>query len=76
MLIDATDETVESFWDASQPASTQPVSDELSIIQRTGLPEHLAAALTVLVVATVALFLVSLVAAASFVVVAQRRLRQ
>ena len=41
MLIDATDETVESF--CKPASSTQPVSDELSIIQRSGLPEHLAA---------------------------------
>ena len=38
--------------------------------------EDVVAAVSVLTVATVALFLVSLVAAASFVVVAQRRLRQ
>jgi putative ABC transport system permease protein len=76
MLIDATDEAVESFWNGQANGSTEPISGEMAIISRTNLPEDLAAALTVLVVATVALFLVSLVAAASFVVVAQRRLRQ
>jgi putative ABC transport system permease protein len=43
---------------------------------RSELPENVVAALGVFVVSTMALFLVALVAAASFVVVAQRRQRQ
>ena len=46
------------------------------ISRRGDVAEDVVAAVSVLTVATVALFLVSLVAAASFVVVAQRRLRQ
>jgi putative ABC transport system permease protein len=49
---------------------------DMMISGRQDLPEDVVAAVSVLIIATVALFLVSLVAAASFVVVAQRRLRQ
>jgi putative ABC transport system permease protein len=76
MYVDASDEAVESFWSEQADASPRPVSTDLSIIARRGLPEEVVATLVVLIIATVALFLVSLVAAASFVVVAQRRLRQ
>jgi putative ABC transport system permease protein len=56
--------------DASMGATHMMISG------RQDLPEDVVAAVSVLIIATVALFLVSLVAAASFVVVAQRRLRQ
>ena len=68
MFVDASQERVESF---------RPPGDTGRIISTTGdLAEDVFAAVSVLVVSAVALFLVSLVAAASFVVVAQRRLRQ
>jgi putative ABC transport system permease protein len=76
MLMDASDAQVDSFWREQADSGQPPVSDNMMLSSRQDLPEDVAAAVTVLAVATVALFLVSLVAAASFVVVAQRRLRQ
>ena len=76
MLMDASDDQVDSFWQDRADSGQPPVSYDMRISSRQDLPEDVAAAVTVLTVATVALFLVSLVAAASFVVVAQRRLRQ
>ena len=68
MFVDASDERVLSF--------RPPGDTGRNISSRGDLAEDVFAAVSVLVVSTVALFLVSLVAAASFVVVAQRRLRQ
>jgi putative ABC transport system permease protein len=76
MLIDASDEQVDSFWQEQADSGQPPVSYNMMISSRKDLAEDVAAAVTVLTVAAVALFLVSLVAAASFVVLAQRRLRQ
>lgn len=68
MLVDASRGRVESF---------RPPGDTHRVISSRGdVAEDVLAAVSVLVVSTVALFFVSLVAAASFVVVAQRRLRQ
>ena len=72
MLVDASQARVESFW---PPGDVEGI-EHVMISRRGDLPENVVAAVIVLTVATVALFLVSLVAAASFVVVAQRRLRQ
>jgi putative ABC transport system permease protein len=75
MLVDTSEERVVSFMPGPDDDGTEaPVN--VGLTERAEVPEDVLAALTVLVVATVALFLVSLVAAASFVVVAQRRLRQ
>ena len=68
MLVDAPEQLVTSF--------RPPGSTHREISSRGDRAEDVVAAVSVLTVATVALFLVSLVAAASFVVVAQRRLRQ
>jgi putative ABC transport system permease protein len=68
MFVDASQERVMSF--------RPPGDTGRSISSRGDLAEDVFAAVVVLVVSAVALFLVSLVAAASFVVVAQRRLRQ
>ena len=68
MFVDASEELVSSF---------RPPGDTHRIVSSRGdLAEDVFAAVAVLVVSAVALFLVSLVAAASFVVLAQRRLRQ
>jgi putative ABC transport system permease protein len=75
MLVDTSEERVVSFLPGPDGDGTEaPIN--VGITERAEVPEDVLAALMVLVVATVALFLVSLVAAASFVVVAQRRLRQ
>jgi putative ABC transport system permease protein len=76
LFIDASDEAVDSFWHQQTDSSTPPISNDMSITARRGLPEDMVAAVISLTISTVALFLVSLVAAASFAVVAQRRLRQ
>jgi putative ABC transport system permease protein len=76
MFVDASDAQVDSFWHQQADASPRPISTDMSITARRGLPEEVIAVMIVLVISTVALFLVSLVAAASFVVIAQRRLRQ
>jgi putative ABC transport system permease protein len=68
MLVDAPAERVDSF--------RPPDWTHREIASRGDVAESVVAAAMVLTVAAVALFLVSLVAAASFVVVAQRRLRQ
>ncbi len=68
MFVDSTAERVQSF---------RPPGDTPRIISSRGdLADDVLAAVTVLVVSAVALFLIALVAAASFVVLAQRRLRQ
>ncbi len=72
MLVDASQAQVESFW---PPGDVEGI-DHVMISRRGDVAEDVVAAVSVLTVATVALFLVSLVAAASFVVIAQRRLRQ
>jgi putative ABC transport system permease protein len=75
----ASSDSVLMFVDASQDRvlSFRPPGDTgRNISSRGDLAEDVFAAVSVLVVSAVALFLVSLVAAASFVVVAQRRLRQ
>ena len=75
----ASSDSVLMFVDASQErvGSFRPPGDTGRIISSRGdLAEDVFAAVSVLVVSAVALFLVALVAAASFVVVAQRRLRQ
>ncbi|MEO6569193.1 MAG: FtsX-like permease family protein, partial [Opitutaceae bacterium] len=67
------------FVDASESQVTEfriPGQNHRMISARGDLPENVVAALGVFVVSSVALFLVALVAAASFVVVAQRRQRQ
>ena len=69
MLVVSTDEGVRSFDGfADQPGS--------GFFESRGQVEKATAALLVLLVATLAMLLVSLVAGAGFVVVAQRRLRQ
>ncbi len=68
VLVDAADELVNDF---RPPGST---SRETS--SRGDVPEDVLAAVGVLAAASLALFLVALVAAASFLVMAQRRLRQ
>ena len=72
MLVDASQAQVESFW---PPGDVEGI-EHVMISRRGDVAENVVAAVIVLTVATVALFLVSLVAAASFVVIAQRRLRQ
>ena len=72
MLIDASQAQVESFW---PPGDVEGIG-HVMISRREDVAEDVVAAVSVLTVATVALFLVSLVAAASFVVIAQHRLRQ
>ena len=72
MLVDASQAQVESFW---PPGDVEGIG-HVMISRRGDLAEDVVAAVSVLTVAAVALFLVSLVAAASFVVIAQRRLRQ
>ena len=72
MLVDASQAQVDSF----RPAGDLVGIDHVMITRRGELAEDVVAAVSVLTVAAVALFLVSLVAAASFVVIAQRRLRQ
>jgi putative ABC transport system permease protein len=68
ILVRATDDRVDSFTFAEDPGT--------GFIESRGQTEKANAAVVVLVVATVAMLLVSLVAAAGFVAVAQRRLRQ
>ncbi len=68
MLVDASRDRVESF---RPPGVTHRI-----VSSRGDVGEGVLAAVSVLVVSTVALFFVALVAAASFVVMAQRRLRQ
>jgi putative ABC transport system permease protein len=75
MLVDTSSERARSFLSGADGDATG-VADNVIYSEMGDVPESVLAALVVLVVATVALFLVSLVAAASFVVVAQRRLRQ
>ena len=75
MLVDTSEERVVSFLRGPERDGTEAPNNVI-LTERADVPEDVLAALMVLVVATVALFLVSLVAAASFVVVAQRRLRQ
>jgi putative ABC transport system permease protein len=75
MLVDTSEERAKSFLSRSDDDGTEAPANVM-LTGRADVPEDVVAALMVLVVATVALFLVSLVAAASFVVVAQRRLRQ
>ena len=68
MLVDA---------DAGRVDAYRPLGDTLrSIATRGNVPESLVAALLMLVATTLVLFLVALVAAASFAVIAQRRLPQ
>ena len=76
MFVDASDAEVDSFWHQQADSSPRPISTDVSITARRGLPEEVVAVMIVLIISTVALFLVSLVAAASFAVIAQRRLRQ
>ncbi|MCU1360510.1 MAG: hypothetical protein JWN99_1799 [Ilumatobacteraceae bacterium] len=68
MLVDAPESRVTDF--------RIPGQNHRMIGARGDVPENVVAALGVFVVSTMALFLVALVAAASFVVVAQRRQRQ
>jgi putative ABC transport system permease protein len=75
MLVDTSEERAVSFLPGPDGDGTEAPAN-VGLTERAEVPEDVLAALMVLVVATVALFLVSLVAAASFVVVAQRRLRQ
>ena len=72
MLVDASQAQVDSF----RPAGDLVSIDHVMITRRGAAVEDVVAAVGVLTVAAIALFLVSLVAAASFVVIAQRRLRQ
>ena len=68
MLVDASEERVSSF---------RPPGDNGRIVASRGaLPEDVVAAVITLVVSTLVLFLVALIAAASFTVIAQRRLPQ
>ena len=68
MLVDASEERVESF---------RPPGDTGRIVSSRGdVPEDVVAAMLTLVVSTLVLFLVALIAAASFTVIAQRRLPQ
>lgn len=68
MLVDANEDKIQGF---------RPLGDHSRIIAARGaVPEDVAAAIGILVVGTVAMFLVALVATASFVVIAQRRLPQ
>jgi putative ABC transport system permease protein len=68
MLVDASEGKIQGF---------RPPGDHSRIIAARGdIPEDVAAAIGILVVGTVAMFLVALVATASFVVIAQRRLPQ
>jgi putative ABC transport system permease protein len=68
MLVDATEQRIREF---RPPGDTQRL-----VGLRGDMAENVLAAVGVFVVATVALFLVALVSAASFIVVAQRRQRQ
>jgi putative ABC transport system permease protein len=68
MLIKASDDQVQSF--------RPPGETDREVSSRGDVPESLVAAMIVLVVTTVVLFLVALIAAASFTVIAQRRLPQ
>jgi putative ABC transport system permease protein len=68
LLVRASDAKVRSFRPASDPGS-------ISVEVRSAT-EKTTAAVLVLVVSTVAMLLISLIAAASFVSIAQRRLRQ
>ena len=68
MLVDADDERVSSF---RPPGAQGPI-----VSARSDVNEDVMAAVLVLVVTTLALFLVALIAAASFAVIAQRRLPQ
>jgi putative ABC transport system permease protein len=68
MLVDASEERVNDF---------RPPGDRARITASRGdIPEGVLAALAIVVVSIAALFLVALVAAASFIVIAQRRLPQ
>lgn len=68
MLVNAGHGQVDSF---------RPPGDSGRIISnRSGVPEDLIAAFVIIVVSTIVLFLVALIAAASFTVIAQRRLPQ
>lgn len=69
VLIDASEDRVDEFNRAADAPGT-------GFFQSRGQTEKAMSAVLVLVVATLAMLLVSLVAAAGFVVVAQRRLRQ
>ncbi len=68
LLVDASQERVDSF--------RPPGDTSREIASRGGGNQGVFAAVGVLAIATVALLLVALVAAASFIVLAQRRLRQ
>ncbi len=68
MLVDADDERVNSF--------RPPGANGRTVSARGDMSEDVMAAVLVLVVTTLALFLVALIAAASFTVIAQRRLPQ
>jgi putative ABC transport system permease protein len=68
MLVDASNDRVESF--------RPPGDSGRSVSNRGDVPEDIFGVLITLVVSTLVLFLVALVAAASFTVVAQRRLPQ
>ncbi len=69
ILIDASEDRVSQFDRAADAPGT-------GFFQSRGQTEKTMSAVLVLVIATLAMLLVSLVAAAGFVVVAQRRLRQ
>ena len=68
MIVKASESRVESF---------RPPGDTGRIVASRGsVPESLVATMTTLVVSTVVMFLIALIAAASFAVIAQRRLPQ